>query len=188
MNTVAVEMERIVNGVNVDDVEALIGAIQESPDLAISKFRLSNKWIGGGLNQSRVSGFYSGGEEHQHEQEFALDADEPLVLAGTDKGANPVEHLLHALTACLATTLVYHAAVRGIEIRSLEASVEGDLDLRGFLGLSSDVRKGYENIRVSFRVDTDEENMDRLAALSKLSPVFDTTQNGTNVDVSIIQM
>lgn len=188
MSTVAVEVKRIVNGVNVGDVEELVGAIQENPQLASSRFRLTNKWINGGHNQSRISGFYSGGEDQQHLQEFVLEADEPPVLAGTDKGANPVEHLLNALAACLTTTLVYHAAVRGIEIRSLEADVEGDIDLRGFLGLSNEVRRGFENIRVNFRVDTDAKNIELLKALSKLSPVFDTTQNGTNVGVSIARM
>jgi uncharacterized OsmC-like protein len=83
------------------------------------------------------------------------------------------------------TTMVYHAAMRGIRIEELEMDLEGDLDLRGFLGLSDEVRKGYENIRVNFRVKTDEENLDRLKALSKLSPVYDVTRNGTNVDISI---
>ena len=188
MNTVAVEVQRMVNGVSVGDIEELVGAIEENPGLAASNFRLTNKWISGGHNQSRIRGFFSGGEDHEHAEEFVLDADEPPVLAGMDKGANPVEYLLHALTACLATTLVYHAAVRGIEVRSLEASVEGDLDLRGFLGLSSDVRRGFEDIRVYFRVDTDAENIEKLKALSKLSPVFDTTRNGTNVDVAIARM
>jgi len=110
------------------------------------------------------------------------------VLAGGDKGANPVEHLLHALASCVTTTLVYHAAVRGIKIEQLESDLEGDLDLRGFLGLSDEVRRGYENIRVKFKVKTDAENIERLRALSKLSPVFDITSKGTNIDVSIEKM
>lgn len=96
-----------------------------------------------------------------------------------------VEHLLNALAGCLTTTLVYHAAVRGITIEELESELEGDLDLQGFLGISSEVRKGYQNIRVNFKVKTDEKNLDRLKALSKLSPVFDVTSNGTNVTVSV---
>ena len=88
-------------------------------------------------------------------------------------------------SACLTTTLVYHAAVRGIKIDELEAQIEGDIDLRGFLGLSNDVRRGYENIRVSYKVKTDEENIEKLKALSKLSPVYDVTSNGTDVDVKI---
>lgn len=188
MTAVAKQMERVVNGVNVEDVMTLVGAIQASPELAGSRFRLTNKWISGGYNQSRISGFYSGGEEHEHLEEFVLAADEPPVLAGHDQGANPVEQLLSALAACLTTAMVYHAAVRGIEIRSLESSVEGDIDLRGFLGLSGDVRRGFENIRVSFRVDTDPENIGTLEELMKFSPVFDTASNGTNVGVTVAAM
>jgi len=188
MNTAAIEMKNIVNGVNVDDVVELVGAIQGNPTLGTSQFRLTNKWLNGGHNQSRITGFYSGGEDHQHMQEFVLDADEPPVLAGRDLGANPVEHLLNSLAACLTTTLVYHAAVRGIEIRSLEAELEGDLDLQGFLGLSDEVRRGYENVRVNFRVDTDPENMEQLKEIVALSPVLDTVQNGTNVGVSVSRM
>jgi uncharacterized OsmC-like protein len=109
------------------------------------------------------------------------------MLAGEDIGANPVEHLLNALAACLTTTLVYHAAIRDIKIDELEAELEGDLDIRGFLGLAkkAEVRRGYKEIRVKFKVKTDAENLERLKALSKLSPVFDVTSSGTNVDVQI---
>jgi uncharacterized OsmC-like protein len=188
MTAAARQLVRIVNGVNIEDVETLVGAVQADPGLANSRFRLTNKWISGGHNQSRITGFYSGGEDHAHLQEFVLDADEPPVLAGRDKGANPVEHLLNALVACLTTTLVYHAAVRGIQIRSLESEVEGDIDLRGFLGLSNDVRRGFQNIRVNFRIETDKENIETLKALSMLSPVFDTAKNGTNVGITIARM
>jgi uncharacterized OsmC-like protein len=188
MNDLAMKTERIVNGVNVDDVEALVGAIQQDASLATSHFRLTNKWIGGGHNQSRITGFYSGGQDHEHRQEFLVDADEPPVLAGRDIAANPVEYLLSSLTACLTTALIYHAAVRGIEVRSLEADVEGDLDLRGFLGLTNEVRRGFQNIRVRYRVDTDPENVEVLAELMKLSPVYDVTRNGTDVDVSMARM
>jgi uncharacterized OsmC-like protein len=92
---------------------------------------------------------------------------------------------LRALAGCMMTTVVYHAAIRGIKIDELEMDLEGDLDLRGFLGISDQVRKGYENIRVRFRVKTDEQNLDRLKALSKLSPVYDVTTNGTKVDIAI---
>jgi len=111
--------------------------------------------------------------------------DEPSILAGTDLGANPVEHLLHALAGCLTSTLVYHAAVWGIKIEELESSLEGDIDIQGFLRLSDEVRRGYQNIRVNFKVKTDAENIEKLKALSKLSPVFDVTSNGTKVDVQI---
>jgi uncharacterized OsmC-like protein len=188
MSATVTDRTQLVNGVNVGDVLELVSHVQANPELARSRFRATNKWINGGHNQSRVHGFYAGGEEREHLKEFVVTADEPLVLAGTDKGANPVEYLLSALTACLTTTMVYHAAVRGIEIRSLEAEVEGDIDLRGFLGLSDEVRRGFQNIRVNFKVDTDAENLELLETLSKLSPVFDTTENGTSVAVAVNRM
>jgi uncharacterized OsmC-like protein len=99
-----------------------------------------------------------------------------------------VEHLLHALASCLTTAIVYHAAVRGIRIDEMEAELEGDIDLRGFLGISNEVRRGYRNIRANFKVKTDEDNLEKLKALSMYSPVFDVTSNGTNVDVRIERM
>ena len=89
------------------------------------------------------------------------------------------------MASCVTTTLVYHAAVRGIKIEELESEVEGDLDIRGFLGISNEVRRGYQNIRINFKVKTDAENIEQLKDLSRLSPVFDVTSNGTNVEVNI---
>lgn len=181
----AIAEQKIVNGVNVNAVEGLVNAIRENPELAKFKFRLHNTWIDGGHNHSTISNFYGAGQENAHLQTFELDADEPPSLAGKDKGANPVEYLLNALAACLTTTLVYHAAIRGIRIEELESSLEGDLDLRGFLGLTDEVRRGYQNIKVTFKINTDADNIEKLKALSKLSPVFDVTSNGTKVDVRI---
>ncbi len=174
-----------LNGVDVQYVQDTVKAIEQDPAIASFKFRLKNRWIDGGLNRARVDGFFGAKQENQRPEPFVSDADEPPVLGGRDLGANPVEHLLRALAGCMTTTMVYHAALRGIRIEELEAELEGDIDLRGFLGLSQDVRKGYENIRVKFTVKTDEENLDRLKALSKLSPVFDVTTHGTQVDVSV---
>jgi uncharacterized OsmC-like protein len=173
----------IVNGVNVDAVNSTVEAIKGKPDIAKFKFHLHNNWINGGYNRSTVDSFYGANQENSHLKTFQLEADEPPMLAGEDLGANPVEHLLHALSSCLTTSLIYHAAIRGIKIDELESELEGDIDLRGFLGLTNEVRKGYENIRVNFRVKTDEKNMEKLKALSKLSPVFDVASHGTNVDV-----
>ena len=177
--------DKILNGVNVSAVESTVSAVEENPDLAKFKFRLHNKWIDGGHNHSTVTNFYGTNQEISHLNKFELDSDEPPVLAGTDLGANPVEHLLNALAGCLTSTLVYHAAIRGIKIDELESDLEGDIDLRGFFGLSNEVRKGYQNIRVNFKVKTDADNLKRLEALSKLSPVFDVTSNGTEVEVHI---
>ena len=175
----------VVNGVNVDAVNSTVEAIKGKSDIAKFKFHLHNNWINGGHNSSTVNSFYGANQENSHLKTFELEADEPPILAGEDLGANPVEHLLHALSSCLTTTLIYHAAIRGIRIDELESELEGDIDLRGFLGLTNEVRKGYENIRVNFKVKTDEKNIEKLKALSKLSPVFDVTSHGTNVDVRI---
>jgi uncharacterized OsmC-like protein len=177
--------EKVLNGVDVGYVEETVQAIEGDPSIASFKFRLKNRWIDGGHNRATVNGYYGAKQEHERPEPFVLDADEPPVLAGRDMGANPVEHLLRALAGCMMTTMVYHAAIRGIRIDELEMDLEGDLDLRGFLGLSDEVRKGYENIRVNFRIKTDEQDLKRLKALSRLSPVYDVTTNGTNVDISI---
>jgi uncharacterized OsmC-like protein len=119
--------------------------------------------------------------------DLTLEADEPDVLLGTDVGANPVEHLLHALAACVTTSLVYHAAARGIVIKQVESSLEGDLDLRGFLGLAPDVRKGYQQIRLKLRIkaDTTEQQLRDVAALGpNFSPVFDSITQGVPISVS----
>ena len=182
------EKQTIVNGVNVDYVNDAVKMFEDNKELADFKFRVSNKWIDGGHCQTTVQDFYGVNQDNQHATKIKLDADEPPILAGQDIGANPVEHLLNALATCLTTTLVYHAAIRGIHIEALESEIEGDIDLRGFLGISNEERRGYKNIRVTFKVKTDDaENIERLKALSKLSPVYDVTSNGTNVDVQIVR-
>jgi uncharacterized OsmC-like protein len=113
-----------------------------------------------------------------------LDADEPPVLLGEDQGANPVEFVLHALAACLTTSMVYHAAARAIRIESIESRLEGDLDLRGFLGLSKDVRPGYQNLRVNFTVKSDAP-AETLRELTQFSPVFDMMTNPVPVAISV---
>lgn len=180
--------ESKVNGVDVTAVKNTVSAIEEKPDLAKSKFRAQNQWISGGHNRSTINAFYGAGQENYRSKPFVLDADEPPLLAGEDRGANPVEHLLNALAACMTTTMVYHAAIRGINVEKVESELEGDIDLRGFLGLSEGVRRGYEEIRVNFRVKTEAENVERLKAFSKLSPVYDVVSNGTRVKVQIEKM
>ena len=175
----------LVNGVNMDALGATVSAIKERGELGECRFHIHNKWIKGGHNQSEVTDFFGAGQNINHKQTFVLDADEPPVLGSEDMGANPVEHLLHALASCLTTSIVAHAAVRGIHIDELESELEGNLDLRGFLGLSNDVRKGYRNIRIKFKIKTDEENLEKLKALTEYSPVFDVVSNGTSVDVQI---
>ena len=177
--------EKMLNGVDVQQVEDAITLFEDKPKMATFKFRIYNKWVNGGHNHSSVKDFFGVDEEHPHPTTFEVDSDEPTVLAGTEKAANPTEYLLHAMAGCMTSTLVYHAAVRGIKIDELESHLEGDIDLRGFMGLSDKVRKGFENIRMNFKVKTDAENLEKLKELSKFSPVFDSVSRGTNVDVQI---
>jgi uncharacterized OsmC-like protein len=177
--------EKMLNGVNVSAVKNLINDVKENPELAKSKFRASNEWMDGGHNRTTVTSFYSAGQEISHTKRFILEADEPPILAGQDQAANPVEHLLNALATWMTTTMVYHAAVRGIKLDQVESRLEGDLDLSGFFGINDDVRPGYEEIRVNFKVKTDLENLETLKELIKLSPVYDVISNGTKVDVQI---
>ena len=151
-----------------DALQSTINAIREEPDLGKCKFRVSNKWIDGNHNFSTVTGFYGAKQEIAHKKRFELHADEPPILAGQDQTANPVEHLLSALAACVTTSMVAHAAVRGIHIEQVESELEGDIDLRGFLGLSTDVPKGYTDIRIKFKVKSDVDDMEKLKEVNRV--------------------
>jgi uncharacterized OsmC-like protein len=177
-----------INGVEVEKLESTVNAINEDPSIGSCKFRLHNEWIDGAHNHSSSLDFYAAHKENQHLRKFEWDADEPPLLAGKDQGANPVEHLLNALAACVTTTIVYYAAIKGIRIEKLESHLEGELDLRGLFGISSDVRPGFRNIRIDYSVKTDEKNLDKLKAFSKFSPVFDMTSNGTSIDVTMTRI
>ena len=179
------EAINVVNGVDLDVLGGTVGAIQAEPSLGACHFRASNTWVDGARNETRVTGFYGAAQEIAHRQAFTMIADEPPILAGNDDGANPVEHLLHALASCLTTAMVAHAAVRGIRIEAMESELEGDLDLNGFLGLNPNTPKGYTDIRAKFRVDAAEGDIDAIRELASYSPVFNTLSNGVNVDVEV---
>ncbi len=179
---------KMTNGVDVGKLFETIEAIKGAPDIAKFKFRARNKWIHGGHNHTTIKDFYGAGEEHAHEKPFELEVDEPPLLLSGDAGANPVEYVLTGLAGCLTTSLVYHAAARGIEIKGVESRLEGDLDLRGFLGLSKDVPVGYQTIRVYFKIDADisEAQKEELIQMAqKYSPVFNTVFNATPVKVQL---
>ena len=177
-----------VNGIHLETLQSTVQAIQLDPGLGACKFRASNTWLGGNHNRTTVTGFYGARQEIAHKQTFELHADEPPILAGHDEGANPVEHLLNALAACVTTSMVAHAAVRGIHIEELESELEGDIDLNGFLGLDESVPKGFTDIRVKFRVRSDIQNMERLKKLTRFSPVFNTITRGANVNIEVTPM
>src|SRR5690606_10249394 len=114
------------------------------------RFRCRNEWQEGGHNRSTIDGFHGAGEEHVRDEPFVLEADEPPVLLGLDRAANPVEHLLHALTACVTSSIVYHAAAKGVRLTKLSSRTEGTIDLRGFLGIDPDMPRGFQSIRIVF--------------------------------------
>ncbi|WP_349571581.1 OsmC family protein [Azotobacter salinestris] len=174
-----------VNGIDLTVLEETIGAIRKDPALGACRFRARNRWLGGTRNCSTISSFHGAGQEMAHAEPFLLNADEPAVLAGGDKAANPVEHLLNALAGCITTSMVAHAAVHGIAIDELESELEGDIDLRGFLGLDPAVPRGYTAIRVKFRVKTAPENLELLKELAAFSPVYNTLVQGAKVDIDI---
>lgn len=185
MTTKSQPIHATVNGVDTGVLMATVQAIKDAPALGACRFRARNAWLAGSHNRSTVTGFYGACQEIPHAQTFTMDADEPAILAGNDQGANPVEHLLHALASCLTTSMVAHAAVRGIAIDGLEAELEGDLDLRGFLGLDPTVPKGYTAIRATFRASGAPEAIAALRDLAMFSPVFNTLVTGTPVDVRV---
>jgi uncharacterized OsmC-like protein len=176
---------RFVNGVNLDTLMGTVNAIQAEPVLGSCHFRATNQWVDGAFNQSKVTGFYGAKQEIAHKQAFHLVADEPAILAGNDDGANPVEHLLHALASCLTTSMVAHAAVRGIEIEEIESELEGDIDLNGFLGLNPKTPRGFTRIQVNFRVKAAPEDMEIIESLAAFSPVLNTLTNGVPVQVNV---
>ena len=181
------EMTHIVNGVDTGRLRDTIGKVKVSPELGRFRFRIENRWIDGGENRSEVQSYYGCGHSQSHNSGFTLTADEPELLLGRDTGANPVEHLLHALAACVTTSMVYHAAARGIDVEQVESSLEGDLDLRGFLGLDSLVRNGFQHIRLKLRIKTDarDEQLFELGSLGPtFSPVYDSLIRGVPISIS----
>jgi uncharacterized OsmC-like protein len=178
------------NGVDTAQMFGTLDAINANGALGAFTFRASNRWLGGAHNRSTVQGFYgAGGEDESRAEAFTLDAGEPAVLLGHDTGANPAEHLLHALAACLTTTLVYSAAARKIALTEVESTFEGDMDLRGCLGLDDAYRNGFTRIRATFRVAGDA-SAEQLRALvenaQKRSAVFDMVTNGVPVSIAAV--
>jgi uncharacterized OsmC-like protein len=185
----ATTTEIVRNGVDTDQLYGTLDAIKADPSIARFQFRARNRWIDGAHNRTTIRDFYAANQEDtSRAEEFVLDAGEPAILLGTDTGANPAEYLLHALAACLTTSLVYVAAARGVHLTEVESTLEGDMDVQGALGLSNDYRNGFERIRVSFRVagDAPEEKLREVVARAQQrSAVFDMVTNGVPVTVEM---
>ena len=182
--TTAATPAHLVNGVNVEQVTQVIQSIQADAGFGQFQFRARNQWHGGALNRSEFQNYSGANTELSHAQPFHFDNDEPPLLDGGDQAPNPVEYLLHALAGCLTTSLVYHAAVRGIEIASCESQLEGDIDLRGLFGLADDVRKGYQAVRVVMQVKSAASTA-TLQELASFSPVYEMVSTSVPVELTI---
>ena len=182
-------MDTIRNGVDTEQMYGTLDAIQAQPELGVFQFRAHNHWIDGAHNRSAIQRFYGAGQEDtSREQPFLIDAGEPAILLGTDTGANPAEYLLHALAACLTTTLVYVAAARKVHLTEVESTLEGDMDVRGALGLSDEVRNGFTQIRATFTVKGDappEKLREIIERAQQRSAVFDMVTHGVPVTVDL---
>jgi len=182
------EAPALTNGVDVAALFGTINAVAGQPELADFRFRASNSWVSGTHSRTTIGTFSGAGGDHEHRRVHVYDGDHPSVLVGSDEGPTPVEFLLHALATCLTAGIGNIAAARGVELRSVTSTIEGDIDLRGILGLSDDVRNGYREMRISFDIDspaTDAEVRKVLDQSVARSAVYDLLTNGTTVEVSV---
>jgi len=177
------------NGIDVQQLQQTIAAIEESPELGRFIFRATSEWIGGGRSRTTVRGFYGAGkEDDSRPRPLVMEGDEPPVLLGSNRAPNAVEAVLHALASCLTVGFVYNAAARGISVEALDFDLEGDLDLRPFLGLSERERPGYQGIDVRYRVTADaprDQIEDLCAYVQRTSPVVDILTKPVPVRVSL---
>ena len=176
------------NGVDTKTLFATLDAVKEAPEAAKFQFRAHNRWVSGTHSQTTIMDFFGVGEERGHDEETVLDVDHPKVLVGGDNGPTPVEYLLHALAGCLTAGLANIAAARGVELTEVTSTVEGDIDLNGILGLSDEVRNGFEQIRVSFDVkgNAPAEKLREVVEQSRArSAVFDVITNAVPVSIEV---
>ena len=176
------------NGVN---VEALLGAreaLTEAPEGAKFTWRATCKWVNGTHSQSTIKGFFGLGEEQSHKTTFSFDADHPEVFASEDNGATPVELVLAGLASCLTAGVAAVAQMREIQLNSVSATLEAGMDIQGILGIDSDVRNGFDGIKIHYDIDADASDDDVKAIVAqsqKRSAVFDIVTNPTNVTVDV---
>jgi uncharacterized OsmC-like protein len=183
-----VTASKVDNGVN---VEALLGAreaLTKTPEAARFKWRATCSWINGTHSRSIVRGYFGLGAEQSHKTAFSYDADHPEIFASEDKGATPVEYVLVGLASCLTAGIAAVAQNRSIQLRSVKATLEAGMDIQGILGIDSEVRNGFDGIKVAFEIDADasKEDIAALVAQSqKRSAVFDILTNPTQVTVEV---
>jgi len=182
-------VEPVDNGVNVEALIAARDALTAAPEAAQFKWRAACEWKNGTHSQSTVEGFFGLGEEQRRKTTFKFDADHPEIFASEDRGATPVEYVLVGLASCLTAGIAAVAQHRNIQLRSVSASIEGNMDIQGILGIDSDVRNGFGGLKVSYKIDADakREDVEALVAQSqKRSAVYDIVTNPTNVTVEVL--
>ena len=181
--------ERIpLNGVDTPNLFATINAVKGAPDLAKFRFRARNRWIDGTHSESTIDWFSGAGGEHSHALTFRYTADHPAVLVGADRGPTPVEFLLHALASCITAGIGNIAAARGVKLTSVTSTIDGNINLLGILGLSNEVRNGYERIRATFTIkgDAPAAKLREIVEQSRArSAVFDVLTNGVPIELTI---
>jgi uncharacterized OsmC-like protein len=177
-----------LNGVDTPTLFATINAVKGQPELAKFRFTATNQWVTGTQSRSRIELFTGAGSEHRHTGDVEFRADHPAVLVGKDAAPTPVEFLLHAIASCITAGIGNIAAARGVQLTSVESTIEGDIDLRGILGLSDEVRNGFQQIRVNFRItgDASPEKLREIVEQSKArSAVYDVLTNGIPVEITV---
>src|SRR5678815_594737 len=182
-------MTSVNNGVNVQALLDAREALKGAPDAAKFTWRASCKWQNGTHSSTSIQNFFGLGEEQRHKTETSFSADHPEIFASEDKGVTPVEYLLVGLASCLTAGVAAVAQNRGIQLRSVESNVEGKMDIRGILGIDSDVRNGYDDIKVTFKIDSDAPRKDIEAIVAqsqKRSAVYDVITNPVNVTVEVV--
>lgn len=186
--TAHTEIKTVHNGVNVDALLGAREAIEATPDAGQFTWRANCKWVDGVHSRSTIGGFFGFGEEQARKSAHSISADHPEQFAAMDMGPSPVEIVLAGLASCLTAGVAAVAQNRGIQLNSVDAKIEGDMDLAGILGVDSDIRNGFKAIRITFEIDADA-TADEIAALvaqsQKRSAVFDIVTNPTNVHVAV---
>ena len=176
------------NGVNVQALLDAREALKGAPEAAKFTWRASCKWQNGTHSRTMIKGFHGLGEEQKHKTEFSFEADHPEIFASEDLGVTPIEFVLVGLASCLTAGVAAVAQNRGVQLKSVEAKLEGTMDIQGILGIDRDVRNGYDDIKVTFHIDADapKKEIEAIVAQSqKRSAVYDVLTNPTNVTVSV---
>jgi len=182
-------MATVNNGVNVQALLDAREALKGAPEAAKFTWRASCKWQNGTHSKTDVNGFFGLGQEQKHRTETSFDADHPEIFASADNGITPIEYVLVGLASCLTAGVAAVAQNRGVQLRSVESKLEGKMDIRGILGIDNEVRNGYDDIKVTFKIDSDapKKEIEAIVAQSqKRSAVYDVITNPVNVTVEVV--